>query len=249
MVNLMFGANAPKLTRLILEELKKETESVAGTPRTETKEINEYAEEEQARYDVIWAAEAESRRIEEEARAKALHERRLAQANTILETYANMGTILILPKAKDRYVEVMGDLWNAAQLNVSSKEKIRLTEEMLEEMLYFADWNFPDETMQDILENQSLALLIKPANDDVAERIDNAILELVYGRSKEPPGSPDSPAQLLTSVDEEEGTEFLGVWAPPNNLTKAYAIKVFLCYCIVTVTNFFIDLFNRFCLS
>lgn len=238
----MFGANAPKLIRLILEELKKETESITGTPRTETREINEYAEEEQARYDVIWAAEAKSRRIEEEARTKALHERRLAQANTILETYATMGTILILPKAKDRYVEVMGDRWNAAQLNISNKEKVRLTQEMIEEMLYFADWSFPEETMQDILENQGLALLIKSGSDEISENIDNAILEFVYGKSKAHPGSPDSPAQLLISVEEEkveEGgeeeevekekcTEFMGVWAPPNNLTKAYAIKVCL---------------------
>lgn len=238
MVNLMFGANAPKLTRLILEELRKETESITGTPRTETREINEYAQEEQARYDVIWAAEAKSRRIEEEARAKALHERRLAQANAILETYAAMGTILILPQAKDHYVEVMGDLWNAAQLNISSKEKVRLTEEMLEEMLYFADWSFPDETMQDILENQSLALLIKSGSDEISENMDNAVLAFVYGKSKAPPGSTDSPAQLLISVDEEEGTELMGVWAPPNSLTKAYAIKVCLYFYYLMTIHF-----------
>lgn len=42
-----------------------------------------------------------------------------------------------------------------------------------------------------------MALFIKPANDDVAPIIDQVVLELVYGPSKQHPGTPESVAQLL----------------------------------------------------
>lgn len=121
----MFGANAPKLIRMITEELKKETEVREGTTeRKEVKEIEEFADEEQERYDVENAIVLEARRIEEEAKAKALYEQRLAQANNILETYNHLGAILVLPKAESKYAEVLGELWGDAGLNVGNKEKV-----------------------------------------------------------------------------------------------------------------------------
>lgn len=123
----MFGANAPKLTRMITDEIKKENEVQAGTTeRRDMREIDEYADEEQERYDVENAIVAVARRIEEEKKAKALLEQRTAQANHILETHHSVGTILVLPKAERKYVEVLGDLWADAGLNLSSKDKVSL---------------------------------------------------------------------------------------------------------------------------
>lgn len=127
---------------------------------------------------------------------------------------------------------------------------------MLEEMLYFSNWSFPEDTQEAILNGQCVALLIKPADEEVAERIDDAILKLIYGNTKEPPGAPGSPSQILmrpedeaeAEVDEAEMTEeqkaehkrlkqeaeesrrkaaeIMALWAPPNARTKAYAIKI-----------------------
>lgn len=127
MVNLMFGANAPKLIRMVTEEIRKENEVIAGTSeRRDVKEIDEFADEEQERYDVVNAIVMEARRIEEEAKSKALLEQRTAQANHILETYHSVGAILVLPKAEKRYIEVLADLWADAGLNLSSKEKVSI---------------------------------------------------------------------------------------------------------------------------
>lgn len=71
------------------------------------------------------------------------------------------------------------------------------------------------------------------------ERMDQALVEFIYGPSKCPPGSPDSPAQKLmyTGEEEQEGQEegeegkeeieIMGIWCPPNSMTKAYALKSF----------------------
>lgn len=48
-----------------------------------------------------------------------------------------------------------------------------------------------------------MALFLKPANDDVAASIDEVVLQLIYGPSKQHPGSPNSVAQLLVRKVEE----------------------------------------------
>lgn len=52
-----------------------------------------------------------------------------------------------------------------------------------------------------------MALLLKPANDDVAANVEDVVLELVYGSSKQHPGSPKSVAQLLIQKVEEAAKE------------------------------------------
>lgn len=58
MVNLMFGADAPKLGRLILEELKKEQAQKDGQATNRVPlEVTELAEEEQVRHDAAESIE------------------------------------------------------------------------------------------------------------------------------------------------------------------------------------------------
>lgn len=145
----MYGANAPKLSRLILEELRKENEKVAGTPRTNEREITDLADEEQVRVDAENAKIEAARLIEEEKKAQQIYEFRLAQARHILETYGHIGVILILPSGKPYFAEVMSDLWALAGLNLSNKEKIKINADMLEEILYFAEgFIFPEEVKE-----------------------------------------------------------------------------------------------------
>lgn len=46
-------------------------------------------------------------------------------------------------------------------------------------------------------------MFIKPANDEIAANIDQVVLELVYGPSKQHPGSPNSVAQNLIRKVED----------------------------------------------
>lgn len=145
----MYGADAPKLTRLILDELRKENEKVTGTPRIDEREITDLADEEQVRVDAENAKIQAARLIEEQKQAQQLYERRLTQAKQILETYSHIGIILILPRGRPYFIEAMADLWAPAGLNLNTKEKIKVTAEMLEEILYFSEgFTFPEDVEQ-----------------------------------------------------------------------------------------------------
>lgn len=85
--------------------------------------------------------------------------------------------------------------------------QVQITEEMLEEILYFANWSFPEDTTEEILNKHCLALTLKPANEEVGEHVEEVVLQLIYGNTKEPPGAPGSPAQILMRLEEEEKTE------------------------------------------
>lgn len=56
---------------------------------------------------------------------------------------------------------------------------------------------------QELLTGESMALFLKPANDDVAANVEDVVLELIYGPSKQHPGAPNSVAQLLIKKVEE----------------------------------------------
>lgn len=56
---------------------------------------------------------------------------------------------------------------------------------------------------QELLTKESLALLLKPANDDVAANMTETVLELVYGEMKEYPGSEGCVAQLFVQKVED----------------------------------------------
>lgn len=145
----MFGIDAPKLTRLIIEEIQKEKEKIAGTPRVEEHEITDLTDIEQARLDVINARIEAARLIEERKKAQELHDYRLKQAHHILETYSHLGVILILPQGRPYFQEILADLWAPAGLILNAKEKVKVQAEMIEEILFFAgDFTFPEEVQE-----------------------------------------------------------------------------------------------------
>ncbi|RZC38575.1 uncharacterized protein BDFB_005350 [Asbolus verrucosus] len=235
MVNFMFGANAPKLTRLIIEELKKETDAREGRRERVLHDIEELTEEERERQEVIENQLREAREKELAKAAKELYERRIAECHNILETLNHYGIILIFHHAKTGYQEAFGDLLGEAGLTISQTEKIDITMEQLQELFFFGINPFPEESVEELLNEQSLVLLVKPIpSRDVTEPTDDLILEVVYGPSKRPPGGHDSPAQLLSHVpqtDEEgeplEPLEMVGLWVPENELEKATALRLF----------------------
>lgn len=202
MANLMFGANAPKLVRLIIAELQNEAEAKNGNRERTFIEISELAPDEQVRYDAAKNLEDEAMRIEVEKAAQVLRDKRLAVANVVLDHYANAGVVLVFPQAAKQGQSTLAEFWGPAGLTVSVTEKTQVTEEMIDEMLYFTDREkeFTKTDAYNLTNAPCLVYLIKPHNaDDYHNDIDNAVLEIVYGSSKCPPGSPDSPAQRLFS--------------------------------------------------
>ncbi|XP_030752430.1 uncharacterized protein LOC115879656 isoform X3 [Sitophilus oryzae] len=234
MVNMMFGADAPKLTRLITEELKKEQLAQDGqsTDRTPM-EVTDLSDEERVRYDAAESIQREIREKEERKIAKELLERRTKECDTILTNVPNFGIVLIFPSAKDKYKEVLHDILDEAGLVLQQTEKVQLDENILQELCYFAkyDEEFPEDYLEDLLAEKSAFLLLKVAARADIEDIDDAILTMVYGSSKHPPGDPECVARSLIFVEEDiEGQpvkEKNGIWVPPTPEVRATALKLF----------------------
>lgn len=122
----MFGANAPKLTRLIIEELQKEEEARSSGRERVQLNINELADEERDRQEIIENMEREAREKEEAKAAKELLDRRTAEAKSILENLNHLGVILIFPHARTLYQDAFGDLLGEAGLQIAQTEKVSL---------------------------------------------------------------------------------------------------------------------------
>ncbi|ERL84854.1 hypothetical protein D910_02278 [Dendroctonus ponderosae] len=129
------------------------------------------------------------------------------------------------------------------------EEPVKLTEDILEELLYFGDIEFSSKTLDDLGGNRlTFALLFKRTNAHLAGNIDDIVLQMVYGNSRKPPGDHKSPAcklrkvwkstgkpidwvEVAENLSEEELGEIednvlLGIWAPPNSLSRAMILKL-----------------------
>lgn len=121
MVNLMFGADAPKLTRLLIAELQYETNF---QERPIKMEITDLAYEEQMRRDAVERVQRAAREKEETKKAKKVLDRKMEECTHILEHVPNTGAILVFPHARDKYHDALADLMSEASLAIQHIEKV-----------------------------------------------------------------------------------------------------------------------------
>lgn len=118
----MFGADAPKLTRLIINELKREKSEL---PRDRPiLEITELAEEEQVRYEEAEAIAKAAVEKEEAKKRKEIYDRRTAECSNIVENLKSYGVVLVFPHAKDVYKDVLQEVVGEAGLTIQQIERV-----------------------------------------------------------------------------------------------------------------------------
>lgn len=237
----MFGAHSPKLTRLIIEELKKE-DAFMSTGQVRGCEMlpSDLASEEIERKERVDAVIQEEIRLENAKKAKDLYELRQNCCKSILNAIGMFGVVLIMPHCKNEAPGILQDRYD--HFKVRETNKIKISEEILEELQFFSKYKIPEDSVNNLLSDVCLVQLIKP-QDEVPD-IEGELLRIVYGDSGMPPGDPDSPAYTLTkiltavydvggedegeeAVEEEEEVELIGLWTPENAFTKAMALKFF----------------------
>ncbi|XP_057668830.1 uncharacterized protein LOC130901433 isoform X3 [Diorhabda carinulata] len=238
-VNMLFGCNAPLLKRVILEEIKKEEQAASGEKqRDRYSEITDLEEIEIQRQAAIDAVIQAAKEKEEAKRIKEYEERKIAECNNILENLPNIGTILIFPCGRDKYHDVLNELMKEASLITTQTEKVRFTEEELEELMYFEEprqgadeYIFDGYSLHNLLNEEALFLAVKPSHGSEVENIDKLLLEMIYGPPMKPPGSEDCPyRQMLTEAEDEESgnvVELIGIWVPAIPCVRATVLRLF----------------------
>lgn len=238
MINLMFGANAPKLTRLITEELKREQAIREGLKTRQEMDIMELAPEEQVRHEALEKERLESEAIELEVKMKAKNERLNLIVNCILQTFSANGVFVVFPYAMEK-ITMLHDLWETGGIKPGHTEKMSFKNICVEDLLYFTDYRFPDRILELGSANACNCYMVKMEDPENNDNVDNVILTAVYGTSQQPPGSQDSFALKMRTMvktapkesengdqqsEQPEEEELDGVWVPPNKQTRALAI-------------------------
>ncbi|KAK5647084.1 hypothetical protein RI129_005548 [Pyrocoelia pectoralis] len=209
-VRLEFGANSPNLLTAIVEELDKEAQVKEGTRERTGWGITTLSADEQEQYDARHAVELEHLKIEEEKRQQMLYDRRLAVANVVLANLGKNGVIIAFPQAKDLLKPTLAELWDPTGFTVALTERPTFTEQILEELLYFAEVDFNEVDRADLLSGPTIVYLTKPSSNEFEGDVDDIVLKLIYGDMKEPPGSEGSPAQTMKGyivVSKDEKTK------------------------------------------
>lgn len=196
-LQLIFGADSPKLLQLIIEELEKEAQIRNGLQERVGWSITTLSPEEQEQDNIKKAKEEEACRLVEEKIKQALYDRRMAVAQIVLQTVPKNGIIIVMPQARDMVKTTLAELWDQSGLAITLTERPTFTEAMLEELLYFTDFRFSDMDVSELLGSSCIAYFLKTTDSEYDGDIDELVKKFIYGEMKEPPGSPESPAQLL----------------------------------------------------
>lgn len=124
LVNLMFGADAPALQRLVLAELKKEELFRQGIGDRPGIEPHERFGEEVARYEEEQSILKAIENREIAKKEKETLDRKKKECQNILEMMDNVGFAMIMPHAKLKYNDVLGDELAEAGLMIKEREKV-----------------------------------------------------------------------------------------------------------------------------
>lgn len=241
----MFGADAPKLMKLIADELKKCSLDSDGCEARQEYNITDLSDEEQKRHQSQEQLMLECIKLEDEAREKEKRELITKTCEKILDVYGSYIVLIAFPMTKDQISSTPLDQWESMHLKFQKQEKISLKESDIEEILYFSNLKFTENDKSELIKNQCLALLFE-VNEDITN-LDDFMYNILNTRPKlQTAYKQKYIIKLIEMVDldslksnnlneenflkddlsdSEEKLEVCPVWMPRDQYTRALAIK------------------------
>lgn len=212
-INITFGCNAPVIINMVTVELKKLDLYTAGEPPAMNYAPGEITDYEKRRNAIEDAEKLAAQAADKAEKNAAKRTRMMETAENIIEAVQN-DLILAFPNCRNFVVPILNDYWDAYGLGMAKRENVQLTEDKIEEMLYFTDFRFPPETVEMASEALCTAVLVESVGQgDIHEKL----MSMVYGYANEPPGSVDSMYQkILEHIHKEENPEPEAVPSTPK---------------------------------
>ncbi|CAG9862740.1 unnamed protein product [Phyllotreta striolata] len=235
MTNLIFGTNAPEITRIVLSEVAKEQHAAdTGLDQREKLEISQLHPIEVGRFEEAMLAKKLAIEKEEARRLKNIYDRKRKECMNILNNLA-LGVILVFPCATNKYTDCVNDFVKEASCSIFATERAEITMELLDEMFYFYDKEEPafDEiTLEEILTKKSVLVAIKGSHSADTSNFEALMCHIVYGKNSQgPPGDRYCFYEKTTCEveDEETGEVQLlpGVWIPHSAFIRATMLRLF----------------------
>ncbi|KAL0274971.1 UNVERIFIED_CONTAM: hypothetical protein PYX00_002978 [Menopon gallinae] len=216
LVNVTFGANAPKVCKLIEHELRQEQRVMRGETWRRAVPFEELCEEERERVEADEKIRSETERVTAEKTWKEVEEKRqriyshMAE-NLIYETVVVCFPHTIQPDVGCIMTTELEAFFRSKSMYVSAQNKILITPEICEEVFYRKSIELSDDFMENLSLGPSLALWIKyqvvPAPGQEGEKKIGEVEKMI--------------CQELNMVELEEGQE--AVVPDPKSLAAKYA--------------------------
>ncbi|XP_063386231.1 uncharacterized protein LOC134672263, partial [Cydia fagiglandana] len=180
----LFGANGIELCRLIEEELaltQKELDTGEERPK---QEITDQLPEEAARIEEEEVQEAQVKAEEERIRVVTLAARKKRVSERLSQSVAHLNFILFFPHCHQAYYDLYEN-WDMLNIQVSAKEEIQITEEMVPEVLYMSDVEPNEACVHALCSGKALVVLFKFFDNDHRSFV-NVLRHFLYEVIPEP---------------------------------------------------------------
>ncbi|XP_063626489.1 uncharacterized protein LOC134798084 [Cydia splendana] len=180
----LYGANGIELCRLIEEELALTQKELNTGEERPKQEITDQLPEEAARIEEEEVQEAQIKAEEERIRVVTLAARKKRVSERLSHSVAHLNFILFFPHCHQAYYDLYEN-WDTLNIQVSAKEEIQITEEMVPEVMYMSDVDPNEACVHALCNGKALVVLFKFFDNDFRSFV-NVLRHFLYEVIPEP---------------------------------------------------------------
>ncbi|CAH0392174.1 unnamed protein product [Bemisia tabaci] len=238
LIKIMMGTDAPRLMRLIQQELHKELKVMAGERERESLDFSEITEEERKQMEYEKRLQREQEEQEAKELAEKIRKAKLRSLKRLAQKLTSNSVIIFFPTV---YSESLGcepalkllPLYEEASLSVVDQLPFQITKDNLDLVFYESGLELTDAFKKTLtsLECYVTLLQYQPVNPDPEappekeEPLDLGVIEqktvmVATGNGDCLNPAPKSIAQVYMNTTES-GEKELALWTPTSPLSKA----------------------------